>query len=47
MLAQEHSSLSEKHTAFAEFIAQYGRSYASKDTAEQRFNVFSANYDKI
>ena len=47
MLAQEHPSLSEKHTAFAEFIAQYGRSYASKDTVEERFNIFSMNYDKI
>jgi hypothetical protein len=47
MLAQQHNPLSEKHTAFAEFIAQYGRSYASKDTVEERFNIFSMNYDKI
>ncbi len=49
MLAQEHhvDSLGEKHAAFAQFIAQYGRSYASKDTVEERFNIFSLNYDKI
>lgn len=51
MLAQENffleETLNEKHTAFAEFIAQYGRSYASKDTAEERFEIFSVNYDKI
>jgi hypothetical protein len=47
-LAMEHSAApdaSEKHKAFAQFIAQYGRSYASKDTAEERFNIFSANLD--
>lgn len=47
-LAAEHnlsSEASEKHKAFAHFIAQYGRSYASKDTAEERFSIFSANFD--
>lgn len=49
-LTMEHSlasEASEKHKAFAQFIAQYGRSYASKDTAEERFNIFSANFDQI
>ena len=47
-LTMEHSlasEASEKHKAFAQFIAQYGRSYASKDTVEERFNIFSANFD--
>ena len=30
-----------------QYIAEYGRSYASKDTVEDRFNIFSANYDII
>jgi len=40
-------SVSEKQAAFAQYIAEYGRSYASKDTVEERFNIFSANFDKI
>ena len=39
--------LQSKQAAFAQFIAEYGRSYASKETAEQRFKIFSQNYDKI
>lgn len=41
------SDFSEKQAAFAEFIAQHGRSYASLDHAEERFQVFSQNYDNI
>jgi len=29
------------------FLAKYGRSYASKEDVNHRFNTFSANYDKI
>jgi len=35
------SSISEKQAAFAQYIAEYGRSYASKDTIDERFNIFS------
>lgn len=41
------SDLNEKQAAFAEFIARHGRSYASKDHAESRFEIFSENYDAI
>ena len=40
-------SVSEKQAAFAQYIAEYGRSYASKDTVNERFNIFSQNFDKI
>jgi len=35
------SDNNEKQAAFAEFIAIHGRSYASKDHAENKFAVFS------
>jgi hypothetical protein len=41
------SDLVEKQAAFAEFIAKHGRSYASKDHAEERFSIFSQNFDAI
>ena len=40
-------SIGEKQAAFAQYIAEYGRSYASKDSIEERFNTFSQNYDNI
>ena len=40
-------SIGEKQAAFAQFIAEYGRSYASKNAIEERFDIFSQNYDKI
>ena len=43
-----HSAASnEKHAAFTEFLAIYGRSYASKSEINDRFGVFSANFDEI
>lgn len=30
-----------------QFLATYGRSYASKEDVTHRFNTFSANYDRI
>ena len=41
------SLYSEKQQAFMSFLATYGRSYASKDDVNHRFDTFSANYDKI
>ena len=40
-------SLSELHLAFADFIARYGRSYASKTEVDTRFEIFAANYNNI
>ena len=49
LLPQEamRSHTNEKQAAFAEFIARFGRSYASKEHAETRFEIFSENYDAI
>ena len=41
------SDLSERQAAFAQFIAEHGRSYTSKDHADDRFDVFSQNYERI
>jgi len=30
-----------------QFLSKYGRSYASKEDVNHRFDTFSANYDKI
>jgi len=37
----------EKRAAFAEYLATYGRSYASKSEIDSRFDIFSQNYDHI
>ena len=39
--------LREKHLAFADFIARYGRSYASKTEVDTRFEIFANNFDDI
>jgi len=39
--------LREKHLAFADFIARFGRSYASKTEVDARFEIFAENYDGI
>ena len=39
--------LREKHLAFADFIARFGRSYASKTEVDARFEIFAENYDDI
>ena len=41
------SMYGEKQQAFMQFLAKYGRSYASKEDVNHRFNTFSANYDHI
>ena len=37
----------ERQVAFMQFLARYGKTYASKNDISNRFNVFAANYDKI
>lgn len=37
----------EKQQAFMQFLAKYGKTYASKSDMGSRFEIFSANYDKI
>lgn len=37
----------EKQLAFMQFLATYGRAYASKEDVNHRFETFSANFDKI
>lgn len=41
------SASSSKQEAFMNFLAKYGRSYASKHDMTSKFTVFSENYDKI
>lgn len=38
---------SDVEKAFIQYIAQHGRSYASKEEYPQRFEIFSANYKKV
>jgi C1A family cysteine protease len=38
---------SEKHRAFGEFIAMHGKSFQSKEEANDRFKIFSENLDSI
>jgi hypothetical protein len=37
----------EKQLAFAEFLAVHGRSYASRDVMNSKFETFSSNLDHI
>lgn len=37
----------EKHRAFGEFIAMHGKSFLSKEEANDRFQIFSENLDSI
>ena len=37
----------EKQIAFMQFLAKYGKTYASKSDMGSRFEIFSANFDKI
>ena len=37
----------EKRTAFAQFVAIHGRSYAARSEIDHRYNIFSQNYDSI
>ena len=37
----------EEYSAFAQFIGQYGRSYATKDEHESRFEAFRVNYRDV
>ena len=42
----EHAD-SEKQLAFMQFLARYGKTYATKSDVNSRFDVFSRNYDLI
>ncbi len=37
----------DKRAAFADFLATYGRSYASKSEIDIRYSIFSKNYEHI
>ena len=37
----------EKQQAFMQFLAKFGKTYASKSDMGSRFEVFSQNYDRI
>jgi Cathepsin propeptide inhibitor domain (I29) len=37
----------EKQQAFMQFLARYGKTYASKNDMGNRFQVFSENFDRI
>ena len=38
---------SEKQQAFLQFLAKYGKTYATKSDMTSRFQTFSENYDHI
>ena len=46
-LAFYGSNMDEKHTAFLQFLAKYGKTYATKSDMGSRFKTFSDNYDLI
>ena len=37
----------EKTQAFMQFLAKYGKMYATKSDLNSRFEIFSSTYDKI
>ncbi len=37
----------EVEQAFIQFIARYGRAYASKEELPKRFEIFSKNYNMV
>lgn len=39
--------MGEKEAAFINFLARYGKTYASKGDMAGRFEVFSQNYDAV
>lgn len=39
--------LLEKKLAFGKFVAEHGKSYASKTNFDDGFDAFSVNYDQI
>ena len=41
------TAFEEKQQAFVQFIAKYGKTYASKTDMGTRFEIFSENYDVI
>ena len=41
------SASSEKQIAFLQFLAKYGKTYASKSDMNSRFDIFSKNLDLI
>lgn len=42
-----YQDMGEKETAFLNFLARYGKTYASKTDLTGRFEVFSKNYDAV
>lgn len=38
---------SPKQLAFMQFLAQYGKTYATKSDMTSRFSIFSENYDRM
>lgn len=41
------SGLADTHMAFQEFLVKFGRSYASKNEIDQRFDIFTENFETI
>ena len=41
------AQMTEKEQAFLQFLARYGKTYASKGDVGKRFEVFSQNYEAV
>mmetsp|Transcript_23029 Transcript_23029/g.16355 ORF Transcript_23029/g.16355 Transcript_23029/m.16355 type:complete len:136 (+) Transcript_23029:28-435(+) len=41
------ADLADTHMAFQEFLVKFGRSYASKNEIEERFDIFTENFENI
>lgn len=41
------SQHSEKQAAFMQFLAKYGKTYATKSDLSSRFQIFSENFDRV
>ena len=43
----EAGELYKVKSEYLKFVAEYGKSYASKEHMDERFGIFKDNYDKI